>query len=355
LLSTSLVLKASQIAATEQPAAAGAEPHRPTPEENGAREKNGTLESSESSAATAPHAPGSAWSAQSAADPGAASNAGPNAVGAGDAESDAASETTSPGDDSLVPPVGEGPTSGTALTAVGNDGTGVAITDLSMKNPLEKNKVAGPGVKVLPVDENGDAAENNLPPQVPVTPARETDSGSANLNFGFGFGGDQDVVRDASRVFSVFNMPSVADAQMRALDRAHDMMALHTMRLVESKLDALSVVIKPSVGTELSLELRQHAGGVEAQATLLRGDRQFLSEHWGDLQHRLEQRGIKLATLACEMESSGNDHRQFPPPQSSREEAAQQASAFAEFAAVSAAGGATARLAPVHDGWESWA
>ena len=99
---------------------------------------------------------------------------------------------------------------------------------------------------------------------------------------------------------------------MRAVERTHDMMALHAMRLVESNSDSLSVVIKPAVGTELSLELRQRNGGVEAQATLTRGDHQFLSQHWPELQQRLEQRGIKLAPLGGETDFSANDNGQFP-------------------------------------------
>ena len=48
----------------------------------------------------------------------------------------------------------------------------------------------------------------------------------------------------------------LTDVRMRALDRTHDMVALHALRLVESKADVLSVMIKPAVGMELSLELR---------------------------------------------------------------------------------------------------
>lgn len=141
---------------------------------------------------------------------------------------------------------------------------------------------------------------------------------------------------------------------MRALERAHDMVSLHSMRLVESKLDMLSVVIKPAVGMELALDLRQQAGSVEAQATLLRGDHQFLNQHWSELQQRLEQRGIKLAALNNDTGSAPNDGGQRQAPQPSQEEAAQQASAFAEFAAGQP-GGASARLAPAHEGWEYWA
>jgi hypothetical protein len=161
-------------------------------------------------------------------------------------------------------------------------------------------------------------------------------------------------VADGATVLNAVDLPSLADARLRALDRAHDMMSLHSMRLVESQSDSLSVVIKPAVGTELSLELKQRNGGVEAQATLTRGDHQFLSQHWPGLQQRLELRGIKLAPLGAEAGFSAGDNGGFQRQPAARDDAAQQASAFAEFASLGDVGGATARLA-VHDGWESWA
>ena len=236
--------------------------------------------------------------------------------------------------------------------AIENAGTGVATTVLPMKNPPKTNKVAGPDVKVLPVGETGMAQAKTLPPQLLVTPVRAADNRGTDLNFTFSNGNSNAPVADSSPVLTALDLPSLADARMRAVERTHDMMALHSMRLVESKSDSLSVVIKPAVGTELSLELRQRDGGVEAQATLTRGDHQFLNQHWPELQQRLELRGIKLSPLGGETNFSANDNGNFQRQQAANEEMAQQASAFAEFASI---GGATARLAPVHDGWESWA
>jgi hypothetical protein len=237
--------------------------------------------------------------------------------------------------------------------AASNDGTGVATTDLPMKNPSETNKVAGPSVKLLPVDDQGAAVENNLPSSALVAGTHSAELGT-NLNLGFA-GGNHASNEETTRVLNSLDLPSLADARLRALDRTHDMLALQTMRLVESKMDALSVVIKPAIGTEISLDLRQLGDGVEARATLVRGDHQFLSEHWSDLQERLEQRGIKLAALDYGSGLSSDDQRQFQRPQATADDAAQQASAFAEFAAAGPGGGATARMATVHDGWESWA
>jgi hypothetical protein len=236
-----------------------------------------------------------------------------------------------------------------------NAGTGVASMVSSMKNPQNTNNVAGPEVKVLPVGANGEAGEKNLPPCATGTPTRAAESRSLDWSFGPTDSSNHAPAVGHAQLFNVVDLPSLAEARMRALDRTHDMMALHAMRLVESKSDALSVVIKPAVGTELSLELRQRAGGVEAQATLMRGDREFLSQHWAELQQRLEQRGIKLSPLGGTADFFANDNGQFRQQQTSQEDAAQRASAFAEFAATVPAGGATARLAVVHDGWESWA
>ena len=191
---------------------------------------------------------------------------------------------------------------------------------------------------------------------MPIVHATETSN--PDLNIGFTHGDAPAALTENTQTVPVVDLPLLNDARMRALDRTHDMVALHAMRLMESKSDALTVMIKPSVGTELSLELRQReGGGVEVQATLVKGDHGFLSEHWPELQQRLEQRGIKLGALGGEGDcSANNDDRQFQQQQhaASQEEEARQASAFAEFA-VASQGGATARMAAVYDGWESWA
>ena len=241
-----------------------------------------------------------------------------------------------------------------AGTPVADSGTGVATGAVDMKNPQKTIKVAGPDAKVLPVGDNGGAGEKNLPMPRPASAARAADNRGSDSNFSFAGGGQSPFV-DRASTLNVLELPSLAEARMRGVDRTHDMIALHSMRLVESKTDTLAVVIKPSVGTELFLELRQRNGGVEAHATLTRGDHQFLSQHWPELQQRLEQRGIKLAPLGSETSFSASDNGQFQRQQTSQEEAAQQAAAFAEFASIAPVGGAGARLAVARDGWESWA
>ncbi|HEX9047164.1 MAG TPA: hypothetical protein VF988_09075 [Verrucomicrobiae bacterium] len=236
--------------------------------------------------------------------------------------------------------------------AATDTGMGVAINAVSMKNPQKANKVAEPNAQVLPVGNSDGVFEKNLPTSRSAASVRPVENHGSDFNLPFSQGDEKRPIVERPAVSPVTELPS-ADSRLRGVERVHDMVSLHSMRLIESKSDTLAVIIKPAVGTELSLELRHRDGVVEAQATLTRGDYQFLSQHWPDLQQRLEQRGIRLQPLAGEGAALANDQGQSHRQPASPEDTAQQASAFAEFA--SHAGGASARFAPMHDGWESWA
>lgn len=243
-----------------------------------------------------------------------------------------------------------------AAPAAANDGTGVATVDLPMKKSANTNKVAGLAGKVLPGDAALPALEKVLPTPTLTGPVRVGDGGSTDSNFNQPMSGPVAAV-DFSATPAVVAVPAFMEARLRNLERTHDMVALHAVRLVESQTDTLSVVIKPGAGTELSLQLRQRDGGIEAHAVLQRGDFQLMNQHWPELQQRLEQRGIKLAPLGSETNFSTDNGSSFKQQQqASQEVEAQKASAFAEFAlAGSRALGATARLAVGVGGWESWA
>jgi len=221
-----------------------------------------------------------------------------------------------------------------------------------MKKNENTNKVAGLDAKVLPSSATELAREKNLPPHMVVAPTNTAENRGNDLSVTLPT--EHVAATETSRAVNVVDLPALADARVRALERTQDMVTLHAMRLVESKSDSLQVTIKPAVGTELSLELRERNGTIEAHATLQRGDFPLMNQHWPELQQRLEQRGIKLGPLAGEANflanDNGNSHQQ-----AAQEEAALHASAFAEFATVGNVGGASARLATDYDGWESWA
>jgi len=233
-------------------------------------------------------------------------------------------------------------------------GTGVATTASSMKKEQNENKVAGLDVKVLPGGTNDSVRERVLQTREAALPSRAVES--RNPDYILPWTPASAVAGSVADTQNLVALPSLTDAQLKNVERTHDLVAMHALRFVESKSDSMLVVIKPGAGTELSLELKHRNGGVEIEAVLQRGDYQWLNQHWPDLQQRLEQRGIKLAALGGENNFTPDGNQNFSRQQSQREAAAQQASAFAEFTVAMNRGGATARLAPATaGGWESWA
>jgi hypothetical protein len=158
-------------------------------------------------------------------------------------------------------------------------------------------------------------------------------------------------------ITSIANVTSMDDSRSLSLEKTHDLVALHALRVSPSGNEPLRVVIEPGGGTRLSLELRFNNGGVEAQAVLHRGDFDYLNHHWSELQQRLEPRGVHLGALECPPHSAGNHHS---PRQSTRQQTDEPAnrSAFAEFAldgAMDDSPAARRDRSKTYPGWETWA
>ena len=224
-------------------------------------------------------------------------------AGAGDAapkKVEAVPADSSPPDDSGNTVVSPNPSAEpTRFAPAKPHGTSVAKQDVPMKNMEQTNKVAGPGEKVLPGDALLVARENNLPGRgssIPVS-ARVM---PLEMNVTTIAAVPDNPVRSTVSADGAAAVSNFSDVRSQALDRTHDLMALHASRLVDAKSDSLQVVLKPDAGTQLSLELRQRGNGIEAQAVLQQGDFAHLKQHWPELQQRLEQRGIKLAPLTSD-------------------------------------------------------
>jgi hypothetical protein len=167
------------------------------------------------------------------------------------------------------------------------------------------------------------------------------------------------------RASSVTNSPepvavtNLSDLQARAMERTHDMVTTNALRLAGSPTDSMQVVLKPGAGTQLSLELRQRGDVIEAQAVLQHGDYQSMSQHWPDLQQRLEQKGIKLGSLGSDESAMTFNGQQghSQNQQASPEQDALFASAFAEFSLAGSMTGISAPVAAVggRGNWETWA
>ena len=178
-------------------------------------------------------------------------------------------------------------------------GTLAAKQDVPMQKTENTIKVAGQNEKVLPGNMISSARGNNLSARaLSVAPANThtTESGSNIIPI------SSISERNTNTTSALDSIPvsNLAEIRTRALDRTHDMMSLQAVRMVDSKMDSLSVVIKPGAGMQLSLQLKQNSDGIQAQATLQHGDFTDLNQHWPELQQRLEQRGIKLAPLTSD-------------------------------------------------------
>jgi hypothetical protein len=184
------------------------------------------------------------------------------------------------------------------FTPAKSHGTFVAKQDMPMKNAGQTNEVAEPGEKVLPGKPVPFARENNLPGRENsvLTPSHNEPMGTNVTTVA----AQDNPVRSPVPADEVTAVSNFSDMRSQALERTHDLVMQHALRLTDPKADSLQVVIKPDAGTQLSLELRQRGNGIEAQAVLQQGDFEHLKQHWPELQQRLEQRGIKLAPLTSD-------------------------------------------------------
>jgi hypothetical protein len=153
------------------------------------------------------------------------------------------------------------------------------------------------------------------------------------------------------------NAPAAVDSRLASLERTHDLVAMHALRLSQSGSDSLRVVLEPGGGTRLSLDLRFSNAGIVADAQLHRGDFQYLNHHWAELQQRLEPQGVHLGALKCSDQlNSKQEGSQQPGHQTSDEQP--NRSAFAEFAldgTMADSRGSRRDRTKTHQGWETWA
>lgn len=234
-------------------------------------------------------------------------------------------------------------------------GTSAAQQETSMKKPEKTQKTA-------------DLLEQNLPGAGTIaaghTEPRAAEGHSAGSTGDFEKIAATASMSEADKVNgSQTSAPAAAasattdDARLRSLERTHDLVAMHALRLTQSGNDTLRVVIEPGSGTRLSLELRLNNGAIEAQGVLNQGDFNFLSSHWPELQQQLEPRGIHLADLQCPT-GSAMDQRSSQQTGGQSSEEQPPRSAFAEFAfdgsMKDSPAGRKGRL-KTYAGWETWA
>jgi len=230
------------------------------------------------------------------------------------------------------------------------DGTSAAQEVVAMKKAEQQNEFAAP--------------EKEMPGDEPLSPgpgpgashAPRADKHESVISFN---GPSIESISSRSAVVNEASLVNAtADHRISALERTHEVIAMHALRLREANAESLQIVLKPGGGLELSLELRQHEGAIEARAAMQSGDFNHLNRHWADLQQRLEARGIRLAPLTCAeqfLNSSPNNFQQQPGR--TPKDNAPVAAVFSKFTPTTApiitTGPQIART--MGRGWESWA
>ena len=242
-----------------------------------------------------------------------------------------------------------------AQAALISTGTTVAEDEMPMKKADSTNQAAGLSEKSLPGQNDSAACTSNLLRAGSVSASTNDLPAATNI---IPLSQALDRNMNATGNIDAATVVNLSDIQARAMERTHDMVTNNAMRLASTQSDTMQVVLKPGAGIELSLELRQRGGVIEAQAVLQHGDYQNLSQHWPDLQQRLDQKGIKLGALASDESSLPfNGNQGNSKNEESSEHEALFASAFAEFslAGVLHAASAAPIAHMVRNGFETWA
>jgi len=249
---------------------------------------------------------------------------------------DPSSKDSDPGSTPAAPPPPE------------TSGTSIAKQDVAMKQAEKENKIAEQTEKVLP----GNVVSISSGTSSQLFSPRAAEFSAANTaNISVSPSSNLDAVAALPVDSTIVPMSPTPDT--RLLERTQDMVTLNAMRLTDSGNNSMQVVIKPDAGTQLSLELRQHNGGVEVQAVLQQGDFNHLNQQWPDLQHRLDQRGIRLAPLDDSAANANNSGSETFQQKQNRTDNTVLEPAFT--------GMPTGLFAPepaqasAHRGWETWA
>jgi hypothetical protein len=234
----------------------------------------------------------------------------------------------------------------TAPVASPTDGTSAANQEGLMGGGEKTGKIAALAGKFLP----GAAAVTSRGTDLSVRTESAFTTATAGAT-------DQSGSATVAVSVSALENPLAEDIRAQALERAHDAMTLHAMSLNNAGTDSLQVVIKPGAGTELSLELRQRGGSVEVQAVLQQGDFKHLNQQWPELQQRLEQRGIKLASLTADgtFTDAGSDGRFQQRKDQSENPSAGALSGMTFTAPLTGTFARPAARTAAAAGWETWA
>ncbi|HXT12500.1 MAG TPA: hypothetical protein VN873_13125 [Candidatus Angelobacter sp.] len=240
------------------------------------------------------------------------------------------------------------------------DGISAAKQDMTMQKNEKTLKIAEAAEQDLP--GNATKGSEELPGGQKLSakaPAHGSTNLESNATVDSAAANRLTPIESTTQTVSTEAASSASAIDSRVLERTHDIVALHAMRLGETGAQSLHVVVKPGASVQLSLELRKGENGIEVHAALHKGDFEQMNQHWPELQQRLEARGVRVGNLTTsENFSSTSEHHFQQSKQPTTQDEPLYAGAFAEFAlagSMTDTAAARAARASAYRGWETWA
>lgn len=175
------------------------------------------------------------------------------------------------------------------------DGIGSAKTNVTMKNAIKTEEVAGLNQQILPGSTAGAAATlPNLPSEARRVGAElSATSPSAIDALQAGKNGPAPVRADISGAEEVPATPNVSP-----LARVGELISREVRMFKRTGDDQVEVVLTPDAKTQISLRLQWREGQVEVQARCDFGDYGSLNTQWGQLQASMANHGVRLSHLS---------------------------------------------------------
>jgi len=248
------------------------------------------------------------------------------------------------------------------------DGTGGALSSQRMKFGTEKNEIAGPTAQKVPTaslkddistksandltvgfdsDHSGHKPDSIDSALVMNWPAKASEG---NVDAGKGTGAAQSVDHAATQA-----------------ERVGHLVNQQVVMIRQSGANNLAVSLKLDPHTELSLQLTNHNGQIEASVRWERGAVAGLENHWKDLQESLARQNVQLLPLenrasprtpasnsASDTASASLFNQSSQNPQRQSRNAERDLPPAATVKTVPETNKATTRTAS-RQGWESWA
>jgi len=248
------------------------------------------------------------------------------------------------------------------------DGTGGALNSQRMNLSRQKNEIAGPTAQKVPTASPKD--DFAIKAASDVAGASDSDH-SGHKQDTMNSGLVMDLPAKASELYLDAGKGTGAahsvDHTATLAERVGHLVNQQVVMIRQSGANNLAVSLKLDSRTELSLQLTNHNGQIEASVRWERGNVAGLDNHWKDLQDSLARQNVQLLPLenktasrtpafnsAADAESASSFKQSSQNPQRHSREARQELPLATGVQAVPARDKTTTRTSS-RQGWESWA